>query len=177
MSCRRTSGQSAVELAVGLPILVLLLVFIYQASILGLMQHRAQMLANELAADAARQPALLAVDPSLFIDFGVYRTMKEAEFLRAAEPHQGEREMQIGAWQIRLRSVPLLSPEERRAIARAESGSSPSESAAALLSVAGVAQVVVSVSREIAPLHGVRWIHPAAFLIRASAVGGLVQEP
>ena len=176
MNDRRVAGQAAAELAIGLPILILLMVTILQGAMIANALEEAQMLANKVAAESARSPGLLQTDPALFLDFAAYGVLDPEEYIRWGAAFEGERSFSVGTLAVRVEYSPLLTGAERREIAGSDRGPSEEESAAKILGGLNFGHVRVSVSTEIEPLFGVNVFHPGSFPIRAFAVGGLAEE-
>ncbi len=176
MKARATGGQAAVELAIGLPILILLLITILQGAMLGVALHEAQLVANQVAAEAARSPGLLYVDPARFIDFGVYHAIGGRELMTGEAAFSGNRSFQMGAMRVRVEYADLLKVDERRTIGSKLTGGSDEEGAAQLMGRLDFGHVRVTAEREIEALPGIRAFHPQSFIVRASAVGGLAEE-
>ncbi len=176
MSDRPIEGQAAVEFAIGLPILILLMVTILQGAMIGNALEEAQMLANKVAAESARSPGLLQADPALFLDFAAYGALDPEEYITWGASFEGERSFSVGTLSVQVEYGPLLTGAERRAIVGSDGGPSEEEGAAKILGGLDFGHVRVSVSTEIEPLFGVNVFHPGSFPIRAFAVGGLAEE-
>ena len=178
MTGRCTEGQAAMELAIALPLFLLVFGLIYQAAIVALASDEAQMLANRLAAETRAAGSGMVDDPARFIDFGVNKMLPPIEFLRGTEKPPADRLYSQDGWQVRVRTEALLSGAERSLLQNAGTGS-PRAAAAATQLMAGLDSGILTISvwRDLAPLPLIRVFHPQPFRVRAQAVGALVERP
>jgi hypothetical protein len=175
---RRSCGQAAVELAIALPLFLLLFGFIYQVALLALASDQAQMVANRVAAESRGAANGFATDPARFIDFGVNQMLPPLEFLRGAEMPPPNRSYTLDGWHVEIRTEALLTAAERGLLLDAGSPSDPGPAMAAEL-MAGLDSGIlrVAVWRDLEPIPMVGLLHPQPFRVRGQATGALLERP